>query len=144
MPGAQRLHDSKELQRLLQQQHQEGKLIGAICAAPAVVLTPLGLLDGLTATCHPGFVDKLKDSRYATSPLPVRCKRQTSACGNCNISEPQTVCGLRFLRSGIAAAGVCSDCRWWSIHIGLRRMAKRILSPEFELHVQQSGAACCE
>ena len=31
------------------------KLIGAICAAPALVLAPSGILEGKKATCYPGF-----------------------------------------------------------------------------------------
>ena len=34
-----------------------------MCAAPAVVLETHGLLAGKKATAHPGFVDKLSDSR---------------------------------------------------------------------------------
>jgi len=30
------------------------KIVGAICAAPAVVLGQLGVLDGKTAVCYPG------------------------------------------------------------------------------------------
>ena len=37
MPGAEHLRDSKDLQRILKRQKKEGKLYGAICAAPAVV-----------------------------------------------------------------------------------------------------------
>lgn len=36
--------------------------IAAICAAPAVVLAPLGVLDGKEATCYPGFEPTLKDN----------------------------------------------------------------------------------
>ena len=32
----------------------KGKIISAICASPALVLAPLGLLDGKKATCYPG------------------------------------------------------------------------------------------
>jgi hypothetical protein len=32
-----------------------------MCAAPAVVLQPNGLLTGVAATAHPAFVDKVSD-----------------------------------------------------------------------------------
>ena len=32
----------------------EGKLVAAICAAPAVVLNKTGILSGKKATCYPG------------------------------------------------------------------------------------------
>ena len=58
MPGAQNLSEFAPLNTLLISQSQSGK-IAAICAAPAVVLAPLGILDGLEATCYPGFEDKM-------------------------------------------------------------------------------------
>lgn len=58
MPGAKNLSECRELNGLLLKQAQEGK-IAAICASPAVVLAPLGILDGKEATCYPGFEDKM-------------------------------------------------------------------------------------
>ena len=52
MPGSLNLHNFAPLNDLLKV--HKGK-IAAICAAPAVVLAPLGLLDGREATCYPGF-----------------------------------------------------------------------------------------
>ncbi|CAD6265198.1 unnamed protein product [Miscanthus lutarioriparius] len=43
MPGSVRLRDSDILQRITVRQAEEKRLYGAICAAPAVVLTPWGL-----------------------------------------------------------------------------------------------------
>ena len=42
MPGAEHLRDSSDLSTLIKKQHSENKLLGAICAAPAVALAPLG------------------------------------------------------------------------------------------------------
>lgn len=58
MPGAKNLSECQELNRLLLKQAQAGK-IAAICASPAVVLAPLGILDGKDATCYPGFEDRM-------------------------------------------------------------------------------------
>ncbi|MCL2805988.1 MAG: DJ-1/PfpI family protein [Treponema sp.] len=55
MPGAANLASSKETNVLLQKMSAAGKLICAICASPAVVLTPLGLLAGKNFTCYPGL-----------------------------------------------------------------------------------------
>ena len=46
MPGAERLNSSSHLQALLSAQAAEDRLVTAICAAPAVVLKPQGLLQG--------------------------------------------------------------------------------------------------
>ncbi len=55
MPGSEHLRDRPELIELLRRQRTQGRLYAAICAAPAVVLYPHGLLEGRRATCHPGF-----------------------------------------------------------------------------------------
>ncbi|GAB6904611.1 Chaperone protein YajL [Desulfosarcina cetonica] len=62
IPGAEHLRDSKALSRILKLQQEQDRLYGAICASPAVVLEPQGLLKGRQATCHPGFVDRLSDT----------------------------------------------------------------------------------
>ncbi|AQV02322.1 MULTISPECIES: DJ-1 family glyoxalase III [Desulfococcus] len=59
IPGARHLAASAALGKILDRQRGSGRLYGAICAAPAVVLRPLGLLEGLRATCHPAFRDEL-------------------------------------------------------------------------------------
>jgi putative intracellular protease/amidase len=64
MPGAERLRDCFKLADLLAEQKASGRLYAAICAAPAVVLQAQGLLDGIVATSHPAFVDRLEDTRY--------------------------------------------------------------------------------
>ncbi len=60
--GASRLKDSSVVSRILSAQHDKGGWVAAICAAPAVVLAPLGILDGKRATCYPApqFTSALK------------------------------------------------------------------------------------
>jgi 4-methyl-5(b-hydroxyethyl)-thiazole monophosphate biosynthesis len=54
MPGAEHLRDSVALIQILEKQKAEGKLYGAICAAPAVVLASKNLIpDGAATTCYP-------------------------------------------------------------------------------------------
>ncbi len=59
MPGASNLAANAALCELLVAHHKRGGKIAAICAAPAVVLAPLGILEGHDATCYPGFEDGL-------------------------------------------------------------------------------------
>ncbi len=60
MPGAERLRDNPTLALKLRQQRNHQRWIGAICASPAVILGPLGLLNGVTrATCYPSFRSQL-------------------------------------------------------------------------------------
>jgi 4-methyl-5(b-hydroxyethyl)-thiazole monophosphate biosynthesis len=55
MPGAANIAASEGAASLLRESAQAGKLICAICAAPAVVLAPLGILAGRRFTCYPGM-----------------------------------------------------------------------------------------
>lgn len=55
MPGAENVASSEAVKSIITRCFEEGGIIGAICAAPAVVLAPLGVLDGKRATCYPGF-----------------------------------------------------------------------------------------
>jgi 4-methyl-5(b-hydroxyethyl)-thiazole monophosphate biosynthesis len=61
IPGAEHLRDSEELINMLKRHKKEGRLYGAICASPAVVLQHHGLLDGRKATSHPAFSDSLEN-----------------------------------------------------------------------------------
>lgn len=68
MPGAENLSKFAPLNSLLVNQAQSGK-IAAICAAPAVVLAPLGILDGKEATCYPGFEEKMTGAIRRDAPV---------------------------------------------------------------------------
>jgi len=70
MPGAEHLRDSAPLIEKLKQQKQAGRLYGAICASPAVVLQPHGLLANVTAACFPSMRSKL-DPAYASDEAVV-------------------------------------------------------------------------
>lgn len=55
MPGASNLSACKPLTDALVAQHARGGNIAAICASPAIVLAPLGVINGRNATCYPGM-----------------------------------------------------------------------------------------
>jgi len=59
LPGADNLAASKEAGAFIMEMAHEGKLICAICAAPARVLSPLGLLAGKQFTCFPGEEERV-------------------------------------------------------------------------------------
>ena len=71
MPGAEHLRNSKELERILTRQKDQGRLYGAICAAPAIVFQHHGLLDQRQATCHPNFVNYLENMDSVESRVVV-------------------------------------------------------------------------
>lgn len=53
LPGATNIAGNKKMQHLLTRQWVEGK-IAAICASPAMVLGPLGIIDNRPVTGYPG------------------------------------------------------------------------------------------
>lgn len=55
MPGASNLVANAKVRDMLMQHNEAGGRIAAICASPAVVLAPLGILRGQKATCYPGM-----------------------------------------------------------------------------------------
>jgi 4-methyl-5(b-hydroxyethyl)-thiazole monophosphate biosynthesis len=55
MPGATNIAASAEATGLITAMAAADKLICALCASPAIVLAPLGLLSGKTFTCYPGM-----------------------------------------------------------------------------------------
>ena len=60
MPGASNLFAHDGVCQAVCDQAAAGKKVAAICAAPAVVLAQLGILEGKKATCYPGFEQALK------------------------------------------------------------------------------------
>ncbi|MBQ9216166.1 MAG: DJ-1/PfpI family protein [Prevotella sp.] len=71
MPGASNLFAHEGVREVLLNQYKAGKKIAAICASPAVVLTPLGILDGKRATCYPGFEKALENATYTGDLVTV-------------------------------------------------------------------------
>lgn len=68
--GAEHLSRSARVRSILQEAEQNKKLIAAICASPAVVLGPFGLLKGRTATCYPGLEKQFPpDTRFSSDPV---------------------------------------------------------------------------
>ncbi|XP_012850702.1 PREDICTED: protein DJ-1 homolog A [Erythranthe guttata] len=69
--GAQAFANSEKLVNLLKQQRESNKLYGAICASPALVLEPNGLLKGKKATAFPAMCSKLSDQSEAENRVVV-------------------------------------------------------------------------
>ncbi len=65
IPGSGHLAQCAPLITMLKQQKEANRWIAAICAAPAVVLQPNGLLEGTRATCYPTLLNQI-DSAYAS------------------------------------------------------------------------------
>jgi 4-methyl-5(b-hydroxyethyl)-thiazole monophosphate biosynthesis len=79
MPGATSLRECVVLCEMLVKQNTQGKSLGAVCAAPAVVLAPLSILDGKKATCYPA-------AKFRTS-LPTETDDRVTVDGNIITSQ---------------------------------------------------------
>ena len=71
MPGAEHLRDSEELTILLKRQQKEGRFYAAICASPIVVFQHHNLLGQSQATCHPNFLNQLKNTYAVQSKVVI-------------------------------------------------------------------------
>ncbi|MDR1373664.1 MAG: DJ-1/PfpI family protein [Treponema sp.] len=71
MPGAANIAASVSACTLIREMAAAKKVVAAICAAPAVVLAPLGLLEGRRFTCFPGMEDKVRGGRWSEDRVVV-------------------------------------------------------------------------
>lgn len=77
LPGAEHLRDCKPLIEMLKKQKSSGRLYAAICASPAYVFAPHGLIDDRKATGYPSTMDD----------LPNRTEGRVVVDGNCVTSQ---------------------------------------------------------
>ncbi len=70
MPGSVNLSQSWSVNEIIVKTAQTG-IVAAICAAPAVVLAPLGLLKGRNATCFPGCESYAPDMVFSKEGVVV-------------------------------------------------------------------------
>lgn len=95
-PGADSLHASSRINEIIKGQYDRGGKIAAICAAPAVVVAPTGILKGKKATCYPGLGNMIEaeGGMYVEEPVVID--------GNIITSEgPGTT--LKFAKAIISA-----------------------------------------
>ncbi len=97
VPGAPNLHACDRVNQIIHDQWGAGGNVGAICAGPAVVLAPTGILKGMKATCYPGLEGTLTaaGATYVKAPVVVDGRLITS-------EGPGTT--LQFAGAIIAAA----------------------------------------
>ncbi len=61
-PGAQNLFANSEVKNKIMAHYKKNGRIASICAGPAVVLAPLGVLKGKKATCYPGLGEAINSN----------------------------------------------------------------------------------
>ena len=70
MPGTKNLDAHEGVRRVVKDFVQEGKKIGAICAAPTV-LSNLGILKGKRVTCYPAMEKEIQGAALTGAPVTV-------------------------------------------------------------------------
>lgn len=71
VPGAPNLAAHESLCDALQAQNARGGKVAAICASPAVVFAPLGILSHRQAVCYPGMESEAGDVDWCDAPVAV-------------------------------------------------------------------------
>jgi len=72
MPGARNLAESRAARDFILSHSKDGKIIAAICAAPALVLhEACGLLEGKRFTCYPGMERRVFGARHSEERVVV-------------------------------------------------------------------------
>lgn len=83
--GSKNLAGSWEVNEKMLMIANTGKLIAAICAAPAVVLGPAGLLEGHQAVCFPGAESNTPSFTFGTERVCVDGNIITARAAGCAI-----------------------------------------------------------
>lgn len=105
-PGAQNLYACPGVREKLLAHYARKGRIAAICAGPAVVLAPLGILKGKKATCYPGLGDAIDSNggEYVRQTVMVEPNLITSEGPGTTL--PFAIEILKATKGEAAAAGV--------------------------------------
>ncbi len=80
MPGATNLINSRDVQKLIYSVNRDG-LVCAICASPAIVLAPLGILENKKAVCYPGMESYAHSVSFVKNLSAVRDNNVITGAG---------------------------------------------------------------
>jgi 4-methyl-5(b-hydroxyethyl)-thiazole monophosphate biosynthesis len=110
MPGSINLAHSWDVMHRLVELSSRGKLICAICAAPAVVLGPAGLLEGRKAVCYPGQETACPSIEFGAERVVVDGNVVTARGAGCAVEFALAIIGQLF--SETVADKIASDIVW--------------------------------
>ncbi|MGN0830401.1 MAG: DJ-1 family glyoxalase III [Candidatus Ornithospirochaeta sp.] len=71
MPGATNLAENSIVNSIILDTYKKGNLVSAICASPAVVFGPLGIIRSGKATCYPGCEDYAPGIEFVSGGVVV-------------------------------------------------------------------------
>ncbi len=106
MPGTLNLEKSPEVLACVKYCNDNNKPVCAICAAPSI-LGHMGILDGKTATCFPGFEPELKGADHTGAHVETDGNVVTSKGAGCAIEFGHAIVSLAVSKA--AADKVISD-----------------------------------
>ena len=92
-PGTLNLEKSKKVLDCVKYCNENGKPVCAICAAPSI-LGHLGILDGKTATCFPGFEPELRGADTTGARVEIDGNVITSKGAGCAIEFGHAIVSL--------------------------------------------------
>ena len=93
LPGADNIASSILACNFIKEMAKEDRMVCAICAAPARVLSPLGLLEGKEFTCYPGEEEKVF-SAGSKSPSAIWKEERVVKDGNLITSRGAGTAGV--------------------------------------------------
>lgn len=96
MPGSRNLASSPLVARALSAVEASGGFVAGLCAAPALVLAPLGLLDTLRWTCYPGMEEGIAAGQWQADRVVVDGKLVTGRGAGCAEEFSLVLVGLLF------------------------------------------------
>jgi len=81
MPGSANIADSGIVRDLVRRFDDQGRLVAAICAAPALVVGGAGILKGRDFTCFPGMEEQAGEGGRYTGDMVTVDGNLITACG---------------------------------------------------------------
>lgn len=71
MPGASNIAADKKTLAIIEKAFEDNIMVGAICAAPAIVLGANGLIEGRNFTCYPGFEEGITGAAFSEGRVVI-------------------------------------------------------------------------
>jgi DJ-1 family protein len=105
--GVRRLSENKKFISLLSKHIQENRLVGAICAAPALLAENKLLPQGLNLTSHPSVKIQLLDYKYHDQAVVVDANFVTSQSAGTAIAFALTL--IQLLKNPVTADKVAKE-----------------------------------
>ena len=109
MPGTLNLQKNEKVIEYVNYANDNGKLLGAICAAP-MILGELNILNGKKATCYPGFEEHLKGAD--TTGAKCECDENIITAKGAGATHEFAHCFVTILKDEKTADNIISAMQY--------------------------------